>query len=312
MTKEIDLTCPCGRASKLERQGSIMLCLGANCVHAKVQNAFPLLNGTPVVISEQLCDTVCTVGNVQSYIPRPSGRFAKLKGSLRGKSAVTEANVSRFLEETKSLTTKPKILVIGAGTPGRGTEKLWADADIEIHGVDIFQSPTVDVVCDGHYLPFPPDSYDGVLIQAVLEHVVEPQKVVTEIFRVIKPNGIVYAETPFMQQVHEGAYDFTRYTVLGHRYLFKHFELIALGGNGDPGVVLSWSVRHLAWSVTRNRSIAKLLGYATGLALRPFHALVSARSMYDASSGVYFLGRKVEGHTLSHKDIVSLYGGQFR
>ena len=37
-------------------------------------------------------------------------------------------------------------------------------------------------------------------------------------------SGIVYAETPFMQQVHEGAYDFTRYTVLGHRYLFKKFK----------------------------------------------------------------------------------------
>lgn len=312
MTKEIDLTCPCGRASKLERRGSVMLCSGANCVHATVQHAFPLIGGTPVIISEELCDTVCTVGNVQTYIPRSSGRLDNLKALLRGKSVVTEANISRFLAETKSLTKKPKILVIGSGTPGRGTEELWSDTDIEIHGVDIFKSPTVDVVCDGHYLPFAPDSYDGVLIQAVLEHVVEPQKVVAEIFRITKPNGIVYAETPFMQQVHEGAYDFTRYTVLGHRYLFKNFELIAQGGNGDPGVVLSWSVRYLAWSLTRNRSVAKLLGYATGLALRPFHALVSARSMYDAASGVYFLGRKVEGHTVSHKDIVSLYGGQFK
>lgn len=312
MTKELNLTCPCGRASKLEQEGRAMLCSDTSCLHATVQNAFPIINGTPVIVSEQLCDTLCTVGNVHSYISRPSGRLDKFKAFLRGKSAVTEANVSLFLEETKALTTQPKILVIGAGTPGRGTEKLWTDADIEIHGVDIFQSPTVDVVCDGHYLPFAAESYDGVLIQAVLEHVVEPQKVVAEIFRVSKPNGIVYAETPFMQQVHEGAYDFTRYTVLGHRYLFKHFELIAQGGNGDPGVVLSWSVRYLAWSVIRNRSVAKLLGYAIGLALRPFHALVSSRSMYDASSGVYFLGRKVEGHTVSHKDIVSLYRGQFR
>jgi SAM-dependent methyltransferase len=312
MTKEVDLFCPCGLGAKLTGQGSVMLCSRAECVHSKVERAFPLVNGTPVIISEELCDTVCTVGNVHSYITRPSRRLDKLKALLRGKSEVTEENVSRFLGEVKSLTSTPKILVIGAGTPGRGTEELWSDTGIEIHGVDIFQSPTVDVVCDGHYLPFAPVSYDGVLIQAVLEHVVEPQKVVAEIFRVLKPNGIIYAETPFMQQVHEGAYDFTRYTVLGHRYLFKHFELIAQGGNGDPGVVLSWSVRYLTWSVTRNRSVAKLLGYATGLALRPFHALFSVRSMYDASSGVYFLGRKVEGYTLSHKEVVSLYRGQFR
>ena len=68
---------------------------------------------------------------------------------------------------------------------------------------------------------------------------VEPEKVVAEIYRVLKENGIVYAETPFMQQVHEGAYDFTRYTVLGHRYLFRQFHALSIGGNkGSPPLYL--------------------------------------------------------------------------
>ena len=99
-------------------------------------------------------------------------------------------------------------------------------------------------------MPLQSNSFDGVWIQAVLEHVVEPSKVVSEIYRVLKTHGIVYAETPFMQQVHEGAYDFTRYTVLGHRYLFKDFEMIGIGGNKGPELVLAWAFRYFVWALT--------------------------------------------------------------
>ena len=58
---------------------------------------------------------------------------------------------------------------------------------------------------------------DLVIIQAVLEHVMYPNKVVSEIYRVLKNDGLIYSETPFMQQVHEGPYDFSRFTESGHR-----------------------------------------------------------------------------------------------
>ena len=50
-----------------------------------------------------------------------------------------------------------------------------------------------------------------------------------EIYRVLKSDGIVYIETPFMQQVHGGKYDFTRFTYLGHRRLFARFQEIESG-----------------------------------------------------------------------------------
>jgi ubiquinone/menaquinone biosynthesis C-methylase UbiE len=68
-------------------------------------------------------------------------------------------------------------------------------------------------VADGHQLPIADGSVDGVWIQAVLEHVLDPSIVVQEIHRVLTPGGVVYAETPFMQPVHEGAYDFTRFSL---------------------------------------------------------------------------------------------------
>lgn len=161
--------------------------------------------------------------------------------------------------------------------------------NIDIYGIDIYMSSSVNVICDAHYLPLESESYDGVWIQAVLEHVIEPN-VVDEIFRVLKTSGLVYAETPFMQQVHEGAYDFTRFTVLGHRYLFKMFEAIKLGGNKVPETVFAWATRYLIWSITRSRKIGGLFGLVVSLLMRPLKPLISKESIYDASSGVYFLG----------------------
>lgn len=100
------------------------------------------------------------------------------------------------------------MLVIESGEKGSGTSELFDCDDINLTGIDIYISESVDLVCDGHYLPFVSSNFDGVWIQAVLEHVVEPSIVVAEIHRVLKDEGLVYAETPFMQQVHEGGYDY--------------------------------------------------------------------------------------------------------
>ena len=73
---------------------------------------------------------------------------------------------------------------------------------------------------------------DAVICQAVLEHVLEPASAVSEIHRVLRRDGLVYAETPFMQQVHERAYDFSRFTQSGHRWLFRRFSEISAGPIG--------------------------------------------------------------------------------
>ena len=102
----------------------------------------------------------------------------------------------------------------------------------------------------------------------------------------------MYAETPFMQPVHEGAYDFTRYTVLGHQYLFKNFKLLHIGGLGGAEKFFSLSLKYLIWSITRSRLIASVISFVLAVILRPLSFLASKKSLYDASSGVFFMGKK--------------------
>ena len=245
-----------------------------------------------------------------TYVQRPFSNFTGIKKFFKGESNVTKLNCISFKNELFKNSTNPRVLVIGSGEMGSGTTELWNDRSISIVGADIYATEFVDIICDAHYLPFDSCSYDGVWIQAVLEHVIEPHVVVSEIYRILKVNGIVYAETPFMQQVHEGAYDFTRYTVLGHRYLFKNFENISIGGVGGAHISFVWSLRYLIFAITRNRNFSRLVGLVSSLILRPLGFLVSKSSMFDSSSGVFFLGRKILDFKITHKELIQLYRGQ--
>ena len=308
---DLPLTCPCHKKSALLEDSGALVCTAPNCVHSHKEHAFAMIDGIPVIISEENCDTVCSAANVTSYLPRAPSRLSTVKRVLLGRSETTRINCETFVRQLKAKSDAPKVLVIGSGEKGSQTQSLWDDEAITIHGVDVYASPSVDAVCDGHYLPLASDYYDGVWIQAVLEHVVDPPVVVSEIHRVLKANGLVYAETPFMQQVHEGAYDFTRYTVLGHRYLFRDFTLIEMGGLRGTEVVLQWSFRYFVWAVTRSQKVGALVSLVSGVLLRPFKRLTSAQSLHDGPSGVYFLGARSDKTEVTHKELLAHYKGNF-
>ena len=101
---------------------------------------------------------------------------------------------------------------------------------------DIYPSDSVQFVADAHRLPLPDDPRSStVVVQAVLEHVIDPSKVVEEIHRVLVEDGVVYAETPFMQQVHEGPYDFTRFHRQWTQVPVPGIALLASGTVGRLG-----------------------------------------------------------------------------
>jgi SAM-dependent methyltransferase len=201
---------------------------------------------------------------------------------------------------------KPRMLVIGGGLVGSGVEHLYDAEDIDLIGTDIFVSPSTRLVADGHKLPFADETFDAVLVQAVLEHVLTPQTVVEEIYRVLRPGGLVYADTPFMQQVHEKAYDFTRFTVSGHRWLFRRFELIEAGASLGAGTALLWSIRYFIAACTGNWRLGQIAALPL-LWLRFFDG--RSRYQQDAASGVYFYGTK-SCESVHPRDMIKFYETQ--
>ncbi len=210
---------------------------------------------------------------------------------------------------------RPRVLVVGGAVQGIGSEALLASGTIDFCETDVVIGPRTQLVCDAHNLPFRDRAFDAVICQAVLEHVVDPPRVVSEVHRVLRPAGYVYSETPFMQQVHMGAYDFTRYTMTGHRRLFRHFTELKCGAQCGPGMALAWAITYFVFSFLGSdrlqRGIARRL-----VALFTFWLpyidewLVRRAAAEDAASATYFMGQRSET-TASDREIVARYSGGF-
>ena len=302
--------CVCTNRADLTFKDNKLICINEDCIHSDARNAFRVINNVPVLISDEVTDTMFSSKNIESYVVRKKDSlFVKIIRSMSNGSALqTKKNCRDLIDLLNENSSKSEILVIGSGEIGNGTDAMFDSDRVDITGTDVYLSDNVDYVSDAHYLPFKSNSFDAVWIQAVLEHVIEPEKVVSEIHRVLRKDGYVYAETPFMQQVHEGPYDFTRFTVLGHRYLFKSFKLVKMGGNRGAGSALAWSIRYFFWALFRNRILAKILSLPFTIILRFLDGIISKDSLYDSSSGVFFLGVK-SNKIISKTELVTLYKG---
>ncbi len=180
---------------------------------------------------------------------------------------------------------------------------------------DIAPGPRTQLICDVQDIPFEKGTFDAVIIQAVLEHVVDPYRSVEEIYRVLNESGFVYAETPFMQPVHMGRYDFTRFSHLGHRRLFRKFKEIKSGAVGGPALALALSAKYFLLSLVTSKAArfgAHVLSNLTLFWLKYFdYLLIGKPGTFDTATGYYFLGRK-SAHVLSDKALIKQYRGSFR
>jgi SAM-dependent methyltransferase len=92
-----------------------------------------------------------------------------------------------------------------------------------------------DLKWNGREIPMENESADCVMATEFLEHYAEPDAALKEIFRVMKPNGRVFATVPFVWNLHEIPFDEYRYTPYSIERHFKNagfreIQIKALGG----------------------------------------------------------------------------------
>ncbi len=116
---------------------------------------------------------------------------------------------------------------------------LLKNVDYKI--MDVVADYHPDIVGDIHALPFANASIDAIICIAVLEHVEDPFKAMSEMHRVLKPGGFCFIYVPFLFYYHaeRGYYkDFWRYTEDGVRQMSKAFSTIEL--SGVRGALETW------------------------------------------------------------------------
>jgi SAM-dependent methyltransferase len=300
----------CPRCSSPVRpEDGVWHCAGASCAYA--DEPFPVVAGVPALVDFERsvldADRLRAVAGASAVKRSPvAGRLRRL---LHPANTTAPANLARMVQLLKAdtPTRRPRILVVGGGTVGDGLEGLYADPGVDLIAFDVYASPEVQFVGDGHAIPLADGSVDGLVVQAVLEHVLEPTVVAGEIHRVLRTGGIVYADTPFLQQVHEGAYDFTRFTDSGHRFLFRGFERIDSGSVAGAGTALRWSVDHFVRALTRSVALGRLASLCL-FWLSWLDRVLDPQHSVDAASSVFFLGRKSD-RPISGADLIDYYQG---
>ncbi len=282
------------------------------------QQVFPLVNGIPVMINEsesifKFSDFVSQrnlffdITKKGDLISRVSRFLPSIGGNNLGKENF------RHLESllVGSSSHKPRVLVVGGSIVGEGMSDFVKSNALEIVEGDVSFGPQTKIIFDAHSIPFQAESFDCVVVQAVLEHVINPYRCVEEIFRVLKPTGIVYAETPFMQQVHGGPYDFTRFSRSGHRKLFQRFEELKSGATAGSATALAWSYQYFLLALfghTRTlRLIVKAFARLTGFWIKYFDIITRVNKYdFDGASGFFFLGRK-STLSIDDKELIGYY-----
>ncbi len=163
---------------------------------------------------------------------------------------------------------------------------------------EIEPTPLVDVVGDGHALPFADSVFDAVISEAVLEHVSDPMQVVAEMYRVLKPNGFVCAAVPFLQGYHASPHDYQRWTTTGFVKLFSRFHEVESGACAGPTTALHWIFREYVGLVCSFGSLllAKVVSLLVGWLTFPLVWLDMLLLLHPHShilaSAVYFVGQK--------------------
>jgi SAM-dependent methyltransferase len=139
-----------------------------------------------------------------------------------------------------------KLLDVGCGH--RPYEKTYFSAAESYLGTDYLTDRSrPDIVASALDLPFDANTFDTVTSTEVLEHLVDPLRALTEMHRVLKPDGYLILSVPMHWPRHEQPYDYWRFTYDGLLHLLQEsrFEVVRLFNRGRSYIFLGQVVQHI-------------------------------------------------------------------
>jgi len=94
-------------------------------------------------------------------------------------------------------------------------------------------------------IPVPEGRFDTIICIQVLDDVPDPQPVVDEFFRILRPGGSLYLTAPMSGRLHNEPYHYFQFTKYGLDLLFRRagFDVRSIAPRGGAGWYLNYMCR---------------------------------------------------------------------
>ncbi|MDP6936534.1 MAG: class I SAM-dependent methyltransferase [Candidatus Marinimicrobia bacterium] len=262
----------------------------------KCREMYPVLSGTPAPIIDRSIRNYLTTyqdekksikARIKSYLNMPDERL----WTLRAKSVIKKILKEKFPDDEN-------MFVVNIGS---GVESFYKNIFRPFQGIIRMGIPhdgEVNVYADAMSLPLKNESIDLFISSSVIEHLPNPEKAVSELYRSLKIGGLVYAEIPFIGAYHMAPHDYQRYTISGIESLFNRhgFKMEEKGICSGPITALILLFQHALIEALPLGPLQYITRFILTWILHPFKYLDfligQARWGEYLACNFFYLGRK--------------------
>lgn len=140
---------------------------------------------------------------------------------------------------------KGHIYDLGCGEmPYRDWFMKYAESYTGIDWSNTLHDLKADIVADlNKNLPIDDQVADVIICLSVMEHLCEPLNMLCEAYRILKDDGVMILQVPFMWWVHEAPYDYFRFTKYGLIYLFQKAGFTDIEVYSQTGFWTMWFLK---------------------------------------------------------------------
>lgn len=153
--------------------------------------------------------------------------------------------------------------------------------------VDIQTKPNVDVVCDIHSLPESLGLFDAVICNATLQYCHSPNQVAGEFYRVLKPGGYLFIDSPWIQPFYSDTPDKFRFSQDALKIIFSDFEIVKVDSSIRSGSAFAMLGVRITQNLTSNKYINYGLSKIVMIILSPFKWIKTTNE--SSTAGAFYI-----------------------
>jgi ubiquinone/menaquinone biosynthesis C-methylase UbiE len=185
---------------------------------------------------------------------------------------------------------KEDLAILNVGSGGEIYNHINTIGNCRILQIDNDPARNPDIVTNVCEMPmFDDGTFDAVFMMEVLEHVTEPQNALDEVFRVLKPGGVLVLSVPFIFPLHDEPYDFYRFTKGGLAYLLRRYTVEIIRARNNYLNAILVLVARMVITKKKKDKIRGIGAFILAILFYPILKMIVGSCVSDKATTGYFV-----------------------